>query len=307
MNFAAIGIARNNHPPCLADHSTQTLMTSVSSALRLQAAPPQHAAPLDPRHPGAGLAVLRLPAHREPLLLWSHIGRFLWGRDISESNLLITQPNNVTDKVLHITKFRPRTLAPYTCPHDGTDRTLRIIAAGLGRSGSTWQFNVLIVMLKMAGFDVASSHGQLDDKFAVMNRSMHCNVAVIKVHQFHPLLLARADFVFTSHRDPRDAVMSLIDLGVGLFWAQYWAEYQRWSAFACYDMAYESMWADPGAEVRRMAAVLGLQHVIDSTVRVCVSACVWCVCVWCVCPYCFTVRMPSEARQQARVRLSSAG
>lgn len=189
--------------------------------------------------------------------------------------------------MLHITKFRPRTLPPYTCPHDGKDRTLRIIAAGLGRSGSTWQFNVLIVLLKMAGFDVASSHGQLDDKFAVMNRSMHCNVAVIKVHQFHPLLLARADYVFTSHRDPRDAVMSLIDLGVGLFWAQYWAEYQRWSAFACYDMAYESMWADPGAEVRRMAAVLGLQDVIDSTVRACVSACVWCVVCTvsqCACP-----------------------
>jgi len=101
-----------------------------------------------------------------------------------------------------------------------SNRTLRIIAAGLGRSGSTWQFNVLYSALWLAGLHPASAHGQLLSTFTHLNDTLNCPVSVVKVHQFHPELLSRADYIFTSHRDPRDALISLIDLGASTSWTE---------------------------------------------------------------------------------------
>lgn len=149
--------------------------------------------------------------------------------------------------------------------HHHPHRTLRIIAAGLGRSGSTWQFNVLVQILRLAGLTPFTAHGQLLEMFERLNETIHCDVAVIKVHQFHPTLLQAADYVFTSHRDPRDTLISHIDLGTAGMWRDYWQEYLRWSAFACYDMNYESMWQDPVRQVQRTIDILNFTQQVNAT------------------------------------------
>ena len=37
--------------------------------------------------------------------------------------------------------------------------SLRVVAAGMGRSGSTWQFNAIIHILREAGIEPATKHG----------------------------------------------------------------------------------------------------------------------------------------------------
>ncbi len=100
----------------------------------------------------------------------------------------------------------------------------RVIVAGLARSGSTWQFNAVRFILAQLAQNqsnysysnttngtlelVHSAHGHIPRDFLNLWRTLDHKFSVIKVHQFAGELLERADFVISSHRDPRDVGQS---------------------------------------------------------------------------------------------------
>jgi len=70
-----------------------------------------------------------------------------------------------------------------------------ILAAGLYRSGSTWQFNALRLILKNSNVSFYSCWEQDYDP------ENEAEYHLVKVHRFRKNLYNNADFVFTSFRD----------------------------------------------------------------------------------------------------------
>lgn len=152
----------------------------------------------------------------------------------------------------------------------------RILVCGLSRSGSTWQYNALRTILRIeSGMSVTSAHSDAyADQFEACLSQPPC---VLKTHTFAPRLLSAVDFVFTSHRDLRDVLLSSMQmfgscLGTSSILrsrrgsarshdvAQRFQQYAHWKPFACYDMSYEQMYADRTAEVLRLAKALGFDR-----------------------------------------------
>jgi hypothetical protein len=131
------------------------------------------------------------------------------------------------------------------------------ICAGMPRSGSTWMFNAVRLLLKNAALpDFAS--GFVDDKEELLQHG----TALIKLHRFRPDLAAKADVVLTSHRDLRDVAAS----AHRIFHTEFstaaisgWVREQvKWAQFAAYDLHYENLLVDRLSEVKKIAASLRL-------------------------------------------------
>ena len=129
------------------------------------------------------------------------------------------------------------------------------ICAGMPRSGSTWLFNAVRVLLKHGGApDLAGGYvGQMDELLT------H-GTSIVKLHPFHPGLAAKADVVLTSHRDLRDIAASMQRHYQKKYSAadmNDWVKDQvKWTQYAAYDLHYENMLTDKLTEVRKIAAVL---------------------------------------------------
>ncbi|KAL6063957.1 hypothetical protein QOT17_011260 [Balamuthia mandrillaris] len=159
-----------------------------------------------------------------------------------------------------------------------TAQHCKVIASGYTRSSSTWQFNVLKLLVQRAtGLpedQVASNHGH---EIRRAKQLLDGNpVAVAKIHEyFDPLELAgnakgNAVFVFTSIRDPRDSAASchrLMAKGTKLFAGsssceklvqEYFQWYQQWLRFSDYDLSYVASVHNPVQEIQNMAQVLGI-------------------------------------------------
>lgn len=146
-------------------------------------------------------------------------------------------------------------------------QSYRIIAAGNVRSGSTWQYNALRLLLqqKLVAENrteiVQFSAGHLRELPRLRAALLSSNFSVIKLHEFDASVLSLADFVFTSHRDPRDVYVSIEDLGVfsgGMELEASTSSYNQWLEYSCYDLKYEEMISDPLRELDRMASALGI-------------------------------------------------
>lgn len=90
-------------------------------------------------------------------------------------------------------------------------KPIRVVAAGLSRSGSTLQFLALRLLLTHAigshgrpGLTLQTAHGHAVDRD--MQACLDSRYCLLKVHEFLPGVLARVDAVFVTHRDPRDAL-----------------------------------------------------------------------------------------------------
>ncbi len=81
---------------------------------------------------------------------------------------------------------------------------VRILCAGMPRSGSTWQYNAVRILLRRAGRDF---YGAWFRNYDHENPSPY---HVIKTHYFHPSLIQEGALVLTSRRDLRDIAASLI-------------------------------------------------------------------------------------------------
>jgi hypothetical protein len=131
------------------------------------------------------------------------------------------------------------------------------VCAGMSRSGSTWLFNTVRVLLKTAGApDIAGGYmGQMEE--LITHRT-----AIIKLHPYYADVAARADVILTSHRDLRDVVASThrhYQVGFSTTLVNNCVrDHLRWSQIADYDLHYERLLVDKLAEVKKIAAVLKL-------------------------------------------------
>jgi hypothetical protein len=115
-----------------------------------------------------------------------------------------------------------------------------ILSAGLPRSGSTWLFNALRLLLTEEGKSFKS--GWCDDLDLTGKENF-----LVKVHGKRPDLAERAYFVATCHRDLRDIAQSLLSMGwcsidniVGLV-GSIRRDHEYWIKIASVNLSYEDI------------------------------------------------------------------
>jgi hypothetical protein len=135
---------------------------------------------------------------------------------------------------------------------------LRIAVGGLSRSGSTWQFMVLVLLLEA----VVERHSSLEEEEARevhlayghrqvdMDGCLSKTYCVAKAHELMPDVVARVDAIFVSHRDLRAVLASSARIFSSclLYGTQplmtYFEMYAAWLPYASHDMQYEAKLAD---------------------------------------------------------------
>lgn len=137
-----------------------------------------------------------------------------------------------------------------------------MVCAGIPRSGSTWLYNAVRLLLQREHGE-GSVYGTWVDRYDAANPARW---HVVKIHDANDPLAWRAKCVLTSRRDLRDIAASA--------WKRGWvgdsattlalldsviAQHAFWKPRSAHEMAYEVMRRDPRAELSSIAAVLGLQ------------------------------------------------
>ncbi len=138
-----------------------------------------------------------------------------------------------------------------------------VLSAGMPRSGSTWLYNALRLLLRQRfprpGELACGWVGDLDRIAA----DAPCRL--VKIHEWDEGLAAQAAFVAWSYRDLRDAMASQhrkFGGALSLAFADYLVRQDaRWTARADHVMRYEDMRADPQRELARLATALSLDGV----------------------------------------------
>lgn len=139
------------------------------------------------------------------------------------------------------------------------------LATGIHRSGSTWQYNALRLLLEHAGISVVA--GGWPER-ATLRQAANC---VIKLHRPDEELTALSPVIVTSHRDLRDVVASHYrafgghetPVSASVILDPILESYTYWSERAVYDMNYELMIADRQAELARLSTALELAPELD--------------------------------------------
>lgn len=145
-----------------------------------------------------------------------------------------------------------------------------ILCAGMRRSGSTWLYNVLRYCYLNAGY---RTYGDYVKEY---NASVPADVHVVKVHPFNRELCGRADHVFTTIRDLRDAVASMVRFklahntptGIARAARQLIArEYEPWAPYAALEIRYEEMILDRPGTIAKVLRILELPDVDPQEVQ----------------------------------------
>ncbi|KAL3144429.1 hypothetical protein ABBQ32_004175 [Trebouxia sp. C0010 RCD-2024] len=142
-----------------------------------------------------------------------------------------------------------------------------IITAGPERSGSTWLFNAVRLLLK-------SAHTPYDPYWVttltthkVNQRKMRAdgNHVVIKTHQWSDAWqVQQADHILLTHRDLQGVVASYRRVGWAFnISASYVEEHQQWRDVAEIDVAYENIMAEPTLQLQMLADALGVNAKVD--------------------------------------------
>lgn len=135
-----------------------------------------------------------------------------------------------------------------------------ILSAGMQRSGSTWLFNALrLIMLRAGVKDVGS--GWVGD----YQTFEHHDTVIVKLHSFDAGAVNAASLVVYSYRDVRDAVASLkrafneephVDVARALI-----RQDREWRRHASFVMRYEDLIESPEPIVAALAAHVGVEGV----------------------------------------------
>jgi len=78
-----------------------------------------------------------------------------------------------------------------------------VIIAGIYRSGSTWLYNAVRLLLKDAGFSVYNSFGDNYDD------SKDGDYHLVKIHKYDKDLMLKGDYILTSYRSLKGIVGSM--------------------------------------------------------------------------------------------------
>ena len=135
-----------------------------------------------------------------------------------------------------------------------------IVSAGMPRSGSTWLFNVIRILLENSNYYSSKfSAGWIDDV------DLSESNALVKIHNFDEKLTTESDLIFYSYRDLRDAIASAyrkFNRKPSLDYATFLIEQDAmWKAKASFVMRYESMLADPQLIIAEVSKTLNINDV----------------------------------------------
>lgn len=133
-----------------------------------------------------------------------------------------------------------------------------ILSAGMPRSGSTWMYNVLRLLLNSwPGIGSRLGAGWYQD----IDRMMGNPYVLLKLHFHTGVLCDKAHAVFYSYRDIRDALASQQRRFGGeasMQWAdEYVRSHEQWMLRADYVMKYEDMLYDKPGIVAGLARSIG--------------------------------------------------
>lgn len=136
-----------------------------------------------------------------------------------------------------------------------------VVAAGMSRSASTWQFNALRLLLESSGESVYSFWIEDWDP----EKARQARILLVKIHQISPALADAAWRSFTCHRDLRDVAVSSADLAradgydvdtVALI-REIREAHEFWARESVLDAPYERIVTDPESVLKRIAAWIG--------------------------------------------------
>lgn len=134
---------------------------------------------------------------------------------------------------------------------------MKVICGGMYRSGGTWQYNVIRLIMLNAGLpDLRVGWAHDEARTADIMGGQNC---VLKSHNFRKEFLA-GDIILTSFRDLRDVVASMnrkfksaqhLHTATDAF-----DRFKEFLPFATYAMKYEKMMEDPRAEIEHLGRIL---------------------------------------------------
>jgi hypothetical protein len=138
--------------------------------------------------------------------------------------------------------------------------TWLVLSAGMQRSGSTWLYNALRLLLQQTLPPHATLACAWIGDAAKLSGTEDCQL--LKIHDFDATLAARARFIAYSFRDPRDAMVSQhrkFGTAPSLALASHMIrQHALWSAVANHWVRYEDMLDDAAAVIAALATALGL-------------------------------------------------
>jgi hypothetical protein len=150
-----------------------------------------------------------------------------------------------------------------------------IVAAGMPRSGSTWQFNALRLLLESSGQGVYSFWIEDLDR----EKARHARTLLVKIHEISYVLANASWRCFTCHRDLRDVAVSAADLAradgyevdlLPMMQANRKA-HEFWSRQSVLDTPYEQMVFDPEGILKKLAACIDIPIAEVGVQRLCQS------------------------------------
>jgi len=133
---------------------------------------------------------------------------------------------------------------------------LKIICAGMYRSGSTWQYNAAR-LIAGSGHRCGVLAGNKEELLEIMAENF-----VIKTHPFDAVFVDPNIVVLTSYRDLRDVAASMKRFpSSGKFGTSPYNEmlreivvwHQKWAKVSVYNMRYEDMVSDPVYEIKKLS------------------------------------------------------
>jgi len=150
-----------------------------------------------------------------------------------------------------------------------------ILAAGMPRSGSTWQFNALRLLLESSGQGIYSFWIEDWDS----EKARYARTLLVKIHEISPVLAEASWRCFTCHRDLRDVAVSAADLaradGYEVDIVPLTQETRKTHEFWCresvLDTPYEQLVADPEAILKELAACIEIPIAEVEVQRLCQS------------------------------------
>jgi hypothetical protein len=134
--------------------------------------------------------------------------------------------------------------------------TMKIVCAGCHRSGSTWLYNAVRLIMESKNEVYACFVTEYDPE----NKSQ---VHVIKTHNWHKSLEENADKIFTTKRDLRDIAASAIRRGlieeedaISYLRKVIKKEYMPWKSHSDLEIVYEDLIINKNLQIQNIAKVL---------------------------------------------------
>lgn len=131
-----------------------------------------------------------------------------------------------------------------------------VVVAGIKRTGSTVQYNLVRLALEMSGHDVRANPPR-----SQLGADGYTDV--VKIHPFRKVVARKADHVFLTHRDPEEIMASLDRFSGGGNWDRFhrfYRDFFQWALRSDPDhyCEYEEWEEDPIIWTERVVGALGV-------------------------------------------------